>query len=79
MSAWDPQPGEAEAVCAKLTVAQTRAVLRGTIGPNQWDRGPGYWPLRSALWDKGLFTTANLRDVLTPLGQAAQAHLRSLA
>lgn len=79
MSAVDPQPGEAKAVAAKLTAAQRGAVLRGTIGPNQWDRGPGYWPLRSALTAKGLFTTAQLRDVLTPLGKAVQVHLRSLA
>jgi hypothetical protein len=45
-------------------------VLAG--GPN----GPGYWPLLSALVDKGLVGSAGYRYVLTPLGQRLQRHLQ---
>jgi hypothetical protein len=59
-----------DAIAAKLTAAQHRAVLAG--GPN----GPGYWPLLSALVDKGLVGSAGYRYVLTPLGQRLQRHLQ---
>lgn len=74
MSAYDPQPGEAETIARQLTVAQRRAVRNGQIGKgsNGTDRSHGYWPLREGLTARGLFTTANLRDVLTPLGKAVQ-------
>ncbi len=72
MSAYNPQPGEAEALLRGLTPAQYRAVRAGALA-----RGRGYWPLRDALWAKGLFTTANRADVLTPLGIEMQQLMRS--
>lgn len=60
-----------DAIAAKLTAAQHRAVLAG--GPKY---GPGYWPLLSALVDKGLVGSAGFRYVLTPLGQRLQRHLQ---
>lgn len=71
MSAFSPQSGEAKALVGTLTMAQRRAVRTGRLV-----RGRGYWPLRHALWEKGLFTTAALTDVLTPLGHEVQAELR---
>ncbi|MEQ1499153.1 MAG: hypothetical protein ABL914_10865 [Novosphingobium sp.] len=73
MSAYDPQPGEAAAIGHNLTVPQRRSVRDGTTGkqPGQL----GYWRLICALRAKGLFTTADRKDVLTPLGQEVQAWL----
>lgn len=62
------------AIAAKLTPAQRRAVLAGKIG-NGFDQGRGYWPLRNALLDKGLFTIANHRLVPAALGRDLRAHL----
>lgn len=68
MSAIDPQPGEAEALLKGLTPAQYRVMRAGGLTMK-----PGYWPLRAALIDKGLMTTANRELVLTPLGHALRA------
>lgn len=62
------------AIAAKLTPAQRRAVLAGKIG-NGFDQGRGYWPLRHALLDKGLFTVANHRLALSLLGRELQAYI----
>lgn len=72
MSAYHPTNGEAEALLRGLTPAQYRAVRAGALV-----RGRGYWPLKHALWGKGLFTTANRADVLTPLGIEVQQLMRS--
>lgn len=74
MSAIDPQPGEAETLLKGLTPAQYRAMRAGGLAMK-----PGYWPLRTALIGKGLMTTANRELVLTPLGHALRALIRSAA
>ncbi|MDE2595966.1 MAG: hypothetical protein KGL44_03715 [Sphingomonadales bacterium] len=71
MSATAPVPGEAEALLPRLSPAQYRAVRDGKLV-----YGPGYWPLKHALWARGLFTTANRYDVLTRLGEEVQALIR---
>jgi hypothetical protein len=58
------------AIAAKLTPAQHRAVLAG--GPQY---GPGYWPLLSAMVDKGLVISAGRQYVLSALGHKVQAFL----
>jgi len=60
-----------EAALRTLTAAQRRTVRAGTL-----DMRPGYWPLRAALIDKGMMTTANRLPVLTPFGRAVQARIR---
>lgn len=55
----------------RLTQAQRRAVLSGTIR-----QGPGYWPLHNALIDKGLFASANRIPVLTAWGKRIQQLLK---
>lgn len=72
MSIYDPQPDEAEAVLRKLSPAQFRAARSGTLDPKR----PGYLNLRTALWERGVFTTADRKDVLTPLGKEVQALIR---
>jgi len=72
VSAYHPKPGEAKALLRGLTSAQRNAVRTGAL-----TRGRGYWPLRDALWAKGLFTTANREDVLTPLGIELQLLIRT--
>jgi hypothetical protein len=59
-------------IAAKLTPAQRRTVLAGGL-----TYGPGYWPLRNALHDKGLLTTARNQPVLTPLGHKLRAHIEA--
>lgn len=63
-----------EAALRTMTDAQRRTVHAGVL-----DMRPGYWPLRSALIDKGLMTTANRLPVLTPFGRAVQARIRGQA
>lgn len=75
MSAYDPQPGEAAAVMHNLTAPQRRSVRNGTTGKRVGQLG--YWRLICALRAKGLFTTADRKDVLTPLGREVQAMLGS--
>lgn len=77
MSAFDPQPGEAAAIMHNLTDPQRRSVLAGTTGKRVGQLG--YWRLIQALRTKGLFTTADRKDVLTPLGRAVQAELEKRA
>lgn len=62
------------AIAAKLTPAQRRTVLAGELV-----YGPGYWPLRHALMDKGLVTVANQHAVLSQLGRQLRTYLRELA
>jgi len=73
MSSYDPQPGEAAAIMHNLTEPQRRSVRDGTTGKRCGQLG--YWRLITALRAKGLFTTADRKDVLTPLGREVQAML----
>ena len=59
----DFTPDQVEQALRTLTDAQRRTVRTGRLGMQ-----PGYWPLRNALIDKGLMTTANRLPVLTPFG-----------
>jgi len=59
------------AAVARLTPAQRRTLLAGELRT-----GPGYWPLRTALIDKGLMTTAQRVPVFTAFGRAVQAELQ---
>lgn len=77
MSAYNPQPGEAAAIARNLTVPQRRSVRDGTTGKRVGQLG--YWRLIVALRTKGLFTTADRKDVLTPLGREVQALLERSA
>lgn len=68
----DFSPEEVAEAVRTLTTAQRRTIAAGELR-----YGPGYWPLRSALVDKGLMITANREPVLTPFGRAVRAALRS--
>jgi len=68
------EPTYLEFEIKRLTPAQYRAVRSGSLM-----RGRGYWPLKQALVDKKLFTSANGRDVLTPLGQTLRERLLAQA
>ena len=65
---------DVELALRTMTAAQRRTVAAGRL-----DMQPGYWPLRAALIEKGLMTSANRLPVLTPFGCACQAQLRRQA